>query len=649
MKRAFAWICVVFLVSGSALAQASKPQSSGMSPAAAKVRAQSKAAQTPKAKTAPAEKEQTESVAVLQTKLGKIVIRFFPEKAPNHVKNFLALCKSGFYNGTQFHRIIPGFMIQGGDPNTKSGDPSTWGLGSRTDKDGKEITLKAEFNDIHHARGIVSMARSQDPNSASSQFFICVADAGALDHQYTAFGEVIQGMDVVDKIANAPAKMGGGGDSVPSLPVSPVAIDKAIVEKRPPQTQESGTESPRPGPRPSPRQGPRPSSVCQPPEGRRLKMHAKRTSVALGILALACFALVLGCARGPIKLLLAAPFTGGLAKDGQDTWNGAELAVEDWNAKGGVNGRTVQLIKADDKGDPDTALSLAKQYSGKVDAVIGHFNSACTEAAEEIYGKDHVLMITPASTKPDITGVYLTVLRVCGTNDQQGASAAKYVAEHFPGAKVAVVHDKSSYGQDLTSEFLKNYEFLTKTQAAFYGSIDRSQALFTDVINRIKPLDPTVLYFGGVWPQGAEFLKEMRQAGMNATFVSGDGCFDPTFIKTVGPAAEGALMAFIPDQEKIPTAKPIVDAYKRKYGEIGPYSLYAYTAVTVALQGMAKAGTTDGSQVARALFKMEANTPFGAMRFNEKGDPQQSPYVMWKVVNGKFVEVPMNAPAAPSK
>ena len=377
-------------------------------------------------------------------------------------------------------------------------------------------------------------------------------------------------------------------------------------------------------------------------------MTAMKKTIALGILGLVGLVWTLGCARGPIKLLVAAPFTGNQAKGGQDIWNGAELAVEDWNAKGGVNGRKVELVKADDKGDPDTALSLAKEYSGKVAAVIGHYNSACTEAAEEVYGKDHVLMITPSSTKPDITGNYLTVLRVCGTNDQQGASAAKYVAEHFPGAKVAVVHDKSSYGQDLTSEFLKNYEFLTKTQAAFYGSIDRSQATYTDVVNKIKSLEPTIVYFGGVWPQGAELLKEIRQAEMSATFVAGDGCFDPTFVKTAGPVADGALMTFIPDQEKIPTAKPVVEAYKKKYGELGPYSLYAYTAVTAALQGIAKAGSTDGTQVARALYKMEVNTPFGAMRFDEKGDPQQSPYVMWKVEGGKFVEVPMKAPPVPA-
>lgn len=199
----------------------------------AESKAESESAKTPEeapAKTTSPEPEKapagTEPVAILETRLGKIEIRFFPEKAPHHVKNFIDLCRSGFFNGTKFHRVIPGFMIQGGDPNTIKGDPSTWGQGGHVGKDGREINLKAEFNDIHHARGIVSMARAQDPDSASSQFFICVADAGYLDHQYTAFGQVISGMDVVDKIVNAPR---GAQDR----PNNPVAIQKAWVEYRP--------------------------------------------------------------------------------------------------------------------------------------------------------------------------------------------------------------------------------------------------------------------------------------------------------------------------------------------------------------------------------------------------------------------------------
>jgi cyclophilin family peptidyl-prolyl cis-trans isomerase len=143
-------------------------------------------------------KKMAETTAVLETKVGNIEIKFFPDVAPNHVKNFIDLAKKGFYDGTIFHRIIPGFMIQGGDPNTKNPDRSQHGMG------GPGYAVKAEFNDKPHKRGTLSMARAADPNSAGSQFFICVAAASFLDKQYTAFGEVVSGMEVADKIVSAP-------------------------------------------------------------------------------------------------------------------------------------------------------------------------------------------------------------------------------------------------------------------------------------------------------------------------------------------------------------------------------------------------------------------------------------------------------------
>jgi cyclophilin family peptidyl-prolyl cis-trans isomerase len=160
--------------------------------------------------------EYENKVAELHTSAGEIDIRFFPDVAPNHVKNFLSLAQSGFYDGTKFHRVIPGFMIQGGDPNTKAGDPSTWGTG------GSDKNVNAEFNSVSHKRGIVSMARSQSPNSASSQFFIVVADSNFLDNNYTVFGQVTKGMDVADKIVSA-EKLPG------DRPKTPVSIDKIVI------------------------------------------------------------------------------------------------------------------------------------------------------------------------------------------------------------------------------------------------------------------------------------------------------------------------------------------------------------------------------------------------------------------------------------
>ena len=165
------------------------------------------------------------TIATLQTDMGDITIKFFYDKAPKHVENFVELCARGFYDGTMFHRVIPGFMIQGGDPNTKKAeDPGhQYGTGGNV-VDGKEVRVKAEFNDTPHKRGIVSMARSSDPNSASSQFFIVVKDSNFLDNQYSAFGEVISGMEVADKIAATPR---GANDR----PNQPVHIKKVLLSQ----------------------------------------------------------------------------------------------------------------------------------------------------------------------------------------------------------------------------------------------------------------------------------------------------------------------------------------------------------------------------------------------------------------------------------
>ena len=143
-------------------------------------------------------KKMAETRAVIETKFGNIELKFFPDVAPNHVNNFIELAKKGFYDGTTFHRVIPGFMIQGGDPNTKDADKSRHGMG------GPGHQVKAEFNEKPHKRGILSMARAANPDSAGSQFFICVKDSPFLDRQYTVFGEVVSGMDVVDKIVSQP-------------------------------------------------------------------------------------------------------------------------------------------------------------------------------------------------------------------------------------------------------------------------------------------------------------------------------------------------------------------------------------------------------------------------------------------------------------
>jgi cyclophilin family peptidyl-prolyl cis-trans isomerase len=158
-------------------------------------------------------------IAVLDTTLGTIKLELYKDKAPGHVKNFKDLANKGFYNETTFHRVIPGFMIQGGDPNSKDSKRGNDGTG------GPGYSINAEFNDTPHKRGILSMARSQNPNSAGSQFFIVVKDSLFLDHQYTAFGKVIEGMDVADRIVAADRDRNDN-------PIKKITITSIKIEKK---------------------------------------------------------------------------------------------------------------------------------------------------------------------------------------------------------------------------------------------------------------------------------------------------------------------------------------------------------------------------------------------------------------------------------
>jgi peptidyl-prolyl cis-trans isomerase B (cyclophilin B) len=159
--------------------------------------------------------------AVIHTSAGDMTIQFWSDAAPNTIANFIKLAKQGFYNGTAFHRIVKGFMIQGGDPLTKDASKEDmWGTGDPGYK------IKAEFNAHHHERGVISMARSSDPDSAGSQFFICLGDAGFLDGKYTAFGKLIKGDDVLGKIGDTPVTVGSGGErSKPTQRIEIKSID----------------------------------------------------------------------------------------------------------------------------------------------------------------------------------------------------------------------------------------------------------------------------------------------------------------------------------------------------------------------------------------------------------------------------------------
>lgn len=336
---------------------------------------------------------------------------------------------------------------------------------------------------------------------------------------------------------------------------------------------------------------------------------------------------------------IAGPMTGDQAKMGMDFKNGVSLAVEEWNSRGGILGKKIEIMVSDDQHDPKQAVVIAnKMINEGAVGVIGHFNSSCSIPASDVYHRAGIPMITPGSTNPQLTERgYRGVFRVCGRDDQQGRIGAEFVINYLRLRSVAVLHDKTTYGQGLADEFRK---FLAgKVNVGYYGGIAQGDKDFKMVLTAVKGKNPELIFFGGIYPEAGLLVKQSRELGMNTKFMSGDGTIDPKFIEIAGAqAAEGTFLTFSPDPKNIPTAQGFIGKYLARFGEIGPYSIYAYDAANILLTAIKEANVTDGKSVIDALHSLEFDVALGKIRFDEKGDVTVSPYVVWITKNGKFEE-----------
>ncbi|MDP1759364.1 MAG: branched-chain amino acid ABC transporter substrate-binding protein [Thermodesulfovibrionales bacterium] len=363
---------------------------------------------------------------------------------------------------------------------------------------------------------------------------------------------------------------------------------------------------------------------------------------AILLLSLLMLALIFyGCRKKEdvIKIGVAGPMTGDQAKMGTDFKNGVTLAVEEWNAKGGVLGKKIKIMVEDDQHEPKQAVSIANKIvnAGAV-GIIGHFNSSCSIPASDVYNRAGIPMISPGSTNPKLTEKgYKGVFRVCGRDDQQGKVGAEFVINKLKLKKIAIIHDKTTYGQGLADEFKK---FVAgKVEVVYYSGIIQGDKDFKTVLTAMKEKKPELIYFGGIYPEAGLIVRQAKELGINVPLMSGDGTIDPKFIEIAGAkAAEGTYLTFSPDARKIPTAKTFIDSYEKKYGEIGPYSMYAYDAANVMLTAIREAGTKDGKAIIEKLHSMEFNGAVGKIKFDEKGDVTVAPYVVWITKNGKFEE-----------
>jgi branched-chain amino acid transport system substrate-binding protein len=353
-------------------------------------------------------------------------------------------------------------------------------------------------------------------------------------------------------------------------------------------------------------------------------------------------AVMSGCARqdeNVIKIGAAGPMTGDQSKMGIDLRNGVELAVAEWNEKGGLLGKKVQLVPGDDQADPKQAVSIANKFiNQKVSAVVGHWNSNCSINASTYYDAAKIVAISPASTNPRLTQQgYKTIFRVCGTDDQQGGVAAEFVLKTVKPKRVAIIHDKTTYGQGLADYFKKSIE--NKTTLVYYDGIQTKDPDYKAVLTTVKEKKPDIYFFGGVYPEAGRLVRQAREVGMNIPMITGDGVYDPTFISIAGKSAEGTYVTFGKDPAGLPTSRSFNEKYTAKYGAPGPYSIYAYDAANIILTAMQRTGATDGLTVADYISKNAFQGAFGEISFDKNGDVTKAPYVVWQVRDGKFVEV----------
>ncbi|MBV9464089.1 MAG: branched-chain amino acid ABC transporter substrate-binding protein, partial [Verrucomicrobiae bacterium] len=234
-----------------------------------------------------------------------------------------------------------------------------------------------------------------------------------------------------------------------------------------------------------------------------------------------------------LKIGLAGVRTGADGQIGSTMFDGAQIAIDEWNAKGGVLGKKVDPVSRDDEGKPNQAVAVAQELIAEgVVAVIGHFNSGCTIPASEIYNQNHILQITPASTNPQVTERgFKTIFRNCGRDDQQGVVAAHYAKEKLGLTKIAVLHNKTPYGQGLAEEVRKTFTAIGGQVPVFQG-VGGEEMDFRANVSNIKSSGAQAIFWGGMYGQAGPLFVQLRQAGLTIPFLSGDGVIEKQFINT---------------------------------------------------------------------------------------------------------------------
>ncbi len=341
-----------------------------------------------------------------------------------------------------------------------------------------------------------------------------------------------------------------------------------------------------------------------------------------------------GAAQAQVKIGVAGPITGANAAFGAQLSQGVNQAAEDINKAGGILGQKIEVEPGDDVSDPKQGVSVANKFVGDgVKFVVGHFNSGVTIPASDVYAENGILFITPSATNPKVTDRKLwDAFRTCGRDDQQGMVWAELARDKLKGKKIAVVHDKTTYGKGLADAALDNmHKFGVKE--VLYEGVNTGEKDYSAIVSKIKELGADYLMWGGLHTEGGLIVRQMRDQGMKTVMISGDGITDSEFAAIGGPGVEGTLMTFGPEPRNNPNAKDAVASFKAKGFDPQGYTLYSYAAVQIIKQAAEKANSLDPKKVAAAMHSgMPFHTVIGDIAFDKKGDRTTVDYVwyVWK-------------------
>jgi branched-chain amino acid transport system substrate-binding protein len=343
-------------------------------------------------------------------------------------------------------------------------------------------------------------------------------------------------------------------------------------------------------------------------------------------------------ARAEILIGAAGPMTGKLTWIGEQMQRGAEMAVADINAAGGILGQQVRIITADDFCDPEQAVAAAQKLVGDgVVLVVGHYCSGASIPASEVYEAAEVLQISPGSTNPMLTEQGRTnVFRVIGRDDVQGIVAGNYLIDHWGEKRIAILHDDTTYGKGLADETRKQLDRRGVTEA-IYQAYAPGKDDYSAEIAKLQMADIAVLYVGGYHTEVALMARAARERGYSVQLVSGDAMATEEFGLIAGPAAEGIRFTFSADPRRNAEALPVVERFRAEHFEPAGYSLFTYGAVQAWAQAVEKAGSLELKAVTGSLRSHEFDTVLGRIAFDDKGDVTAQSWIWYIWKDGEYL------------